>query len=37
MPYLFIDQFVVQTPSAAPESGRMRVLLAVSGQWQGRR
>jgi general secretion pathway protein M len=36
MPYLFVDQLVVQalsSPNSAP-SGRLRVLLAVSGQWQ---
>jgi general secretion pathway protein M len=37
MPFLFVDQLVVQSPqaSAGEEGGRMRVLLAVSGQWQG--
>ena len=37
MPFLFIDQLVVQaasTPSSS-ETGRLRILLAVSGQWQG--
>lgn len=37
MPFLFVDQLVVQAPASAataPER-RMRVLLAVSGQWQG--
>ena len=37
MPLLFINQLVVQMPSAStagPEP-RMRILLAVSGQWQG--
>ena len=36
-PFLFVDQLVVQAPPASgnnPE-GRMRMLLAVSGQWQG--
>jgi general secretion pathway protein M len=41
MPFLFVDQLVVQAPEAGtgPEgtSGRMRVLLGVSGQWQGAR
>ena len=39
MPFLFIDQVVAQAPVASTESdgGRMRVLLAVSGQWQGAR
>jgi general secretion pathway protein M len=37
MPFLFIDQLVVQAPQAgtAEDGGRMRVLLGVSGQWQG--
>lgn len=32
MPYLFIDQLVVQ---GSAEGGKLRVLFAVSGQWQG--
>jgi len=39
MPFLFVDQLVIQAPEAGtgPEgpAGRMRVLLGVSGQWQG--
>jgi general secretion pathway protein M len=37
MPFLFIDQLVVQTPLTASgsESGKLRILLAVSGQWRG--
>jgi general secretion pathway protein M len=37
MPFLFIDQLVVQTPVTGPgsETGKLRVLLAVSGQWRG--
>lgn len=36
MPFLFIEQLVIQAPqSATPDSGRMRVLISVSGQWQG--
>jgi general secretion pathway protein M len=34
MPFLFIDQLVVQTPSSSG-AGKLRILLAVSGQWQG--
>jgi general secretion pathway protein M len=39
MPFLFIDQLVVQAPQTgtAEEGGRMHVLLGVSGQWQGAR
>ena len=37
MPFLFIDQLVVQTPliASGTEGGRLRILLAVSGQWPG--
>jgi general secretion pathway protein M len=37
MPFLFIDQLVVQTPVTSSGSGgvRLRLLLAVSGQWPG--
>ena len=37
MPYLFIEQFVAQAPQTgqAQPSSRMRLLLAVSGRWQG--
>jgi general secretion pathway protein M len=37
MPFLFVNQLVVQTGqgSSGAEGGRLRVLLAVSGQWQG--
>jgi general secretion pathway protein M len=37
MPFLFIDQLVAQgpaTPGAMPE-GKLRILISVSGQWQG--
>jgi general secretion pathway protein M len=37
MPFLFIDQLVVQAPSTPSSSGngKLRILLTVSGQWQG--
>jgi general secretion pathway protein M len=39
MPFLFVDQLDVQVPqtTVANEngSGRIRVVLGVSGQWQG--
>jgi general secretion pathway protein M len=37
MPFLFIDQLIVQAPStlSSSGSGKLRILLAVSGQWQG--
>ncbi|WOJ90169.1 type II secretion system protein GspM [Methylocapsa polymorpha] len=36
MPFLFIDQLVIQTPqsSGEKEGGPMRVRIDVSGQWQ---
>src|SRR5215468_10488229 len=37
MPFLFVDQLVTQgpaVPGAKPE-GKLRVLISVSGQWQG--
>jgi len=38
MPFLFIEQLAAQSSTAAAaESGRMRLLLAVSGRWQGER
>lgn len=37
MPFLFVDQLVVQAPMASVEERRMRVLLGVSGKWEGRR
>jgi general secretion pathway protein M len=35
MPYLFVDQLVVDAPSGGVDSGRMHVLLTVSGLWLG--
>jgi general secretion pathway protein M len=38
MPFLFVEQLVIQAPmatSSGAQEGRMRVLLAVYGQWQG--
>jgi general secretion pathway protein M len=39
MPFLFVDQLDVQVPQATAKneegSGRVRVMLGVSGQWQG--
>lgn len=38
MPYLFVDQLVVQSQQSAGREGgnRVRVRLGVSGQWQGK-
>jgi general secretion pathway protein M len=37
MPFLFIDQLVIQTAevSSGTGNGKLRILLAVSGQWRG--
>jgi len=37
MPYLFVDQLTVSAPDTVTrgEGGRLRVVLGVSGQWQG--
>jgi general secretion pathway protein M len=37
MPFLFVDQLVIQTPVTESDSsnGKLRILLAVSGQWRG--
>jgi general secretion pathway protein M len=35
MPFLFIDQLVVDAPPVGVASSRTHVLLAVSGQWLG--
>jgi general secretion pathway protein M len=35
MPFLFVDQLDIQAPTASPGEGKLRVLLGVSGQWQG--
>jgi general secretion pathway protein M len=35
MPFLFVDQLVAQAATSTSESGRMRIMLAVSGLWAG--
>jgi general secretion pathway protein M len=35
MPFLFIDQLTVQAPTTSSGEVKLRILLAVSGQWQG--
>jgi general secretion pathway protein M len=37
MPFLFIDQLVIQPPLtlSGAGGGRLRLLLTVSGQWRG--
>jgi general secretion pathway protein M len=35
MPFLFIDHLAVQAPTTSSGEGKLRILLAVSGQWQG--
>ena len=37
MPFLFVDQLEIQAPQATgQEDAAMRVLITVSGQWQGK-
>ena len=33
MPFLFIDQLVIETPTVGTNSNHMRIVLSVSGQW----
>jgi general secretion pathway protein M len=35
MPFLFVDQLAVQAPTVTSGEGRLRIVLTVSGQWQG--
>ena len=37
MPFLFVDQLAVQSPTVSTglSGGKLRVLISVSGQWQG--
>jgi general secretion pathway protein M len=35
MPFLFVDQLTVQAPTTSSGEGKLRILLTVSGQWQG--
>lgn len=37
MPFLFIDHLSVQAPTTGTTDGKLRVLLTVSGQWEGAR
>jgi general secretion pathway protein M len=43
MPFLSVDQLAVQAPTVAAGAsngtgpGKLRVLISVSGQWQGAR
>jgi general secretion pathway protein M len=38
MPFLYVDQLTVQAPQqTGADNARMRVLLGISGQWQGMR
>ena len=37
MPFLFLDQLVVQAQTASEENGRLSVRLSVSGLWPGGR
>ena len=35
LPFLFVDQLVVQPSSAPGENGQLRVTLGVTAQWSG--
>lgn len=35
MPFLFVDQLAIQASNNTAGEGKLRILLAVSGQWQG--
>ena len=37
MPFLFVDELVIQAPSASTPGGKLRVLLGVSGQRQSQK
>jgi general secretion pathway protein M len=35
MPFLFVDQLVAQGPAATTPQDKLRLVISVSGQWQG--
>ena len=35
MPFLFVEQLVVQAPQGASDHGKLKVTMSVSGKWQG--
>ena len=35
VPFLFVDQLIIQTPSGQGENGPLRVTLGVAAQWAG--
>jgi general secretion pathway protein M len=37
MPFLFVDQLIVDAPDGGPSGGRLKVVLSVSGQWLERK
>lgn len=37
MPFLFVEQLSVQAPQGGSEDSRLRIVLTVSGQWEGRK
>lgn len=37
MPFLFVDELVVQAPSNSTSVGKLRVVLGVSGQWSNQK
>lgn len=37
MPFLFVEQISVQAPQGGADDARLRIVLTVSGQWEGRK
>ncbi len=37
MPFLFIEQLSVQAPQGSSDDARLRIVVTVSGQWEGRK
>jgi general secretion pathway protein M len=37
VPFLFVNKLAVQAPASGADSGRMRVVLEISGQWLGQK
>jgi len=35
VPFLFVDQLIIQTPTGQSENGPLRITLAVAAQWAG--
>lgn len=37
MPFLFVEQLAVQAPQGGSEDSRLKIVISVSGQWEGRK